>query len=77
MPNTIQLKNSSPEWAFDGQCSGWRDRCNDRNADGSLYVRYLNWDGSSWNWNYNWVDNDWNANNPAALATFTHSFAAP
>ena len=50
---------------------------NDRNADRNLYVRYLNWDGSSWNWNYNWVDNDWNANNPCAVATFVHSFAAP
>jgi hypothetical protein len=38
-----------------------------RNSDGNLYVRYLNWDGDRWNWNYNWLDNDWNDDNPAAL----------
>ncbi len=40
--------------------------CN-RNSDGTLYVRYLNWNGDRWNWNYNWLGNDWNDNSPAAL----------
>lgn len=40
-----------------------------RDAVGSLYVRYLHWDGSSWDWIYSWVDNGWNAFSPAALAS--------
>lgn len=48
----------------------------DRNADGNLYVRYLNWNGDRWDWNYNWLDNDWNESNPSAVsATFNHSSA--
>jgi hypothetical protein len=39
-----------------------------RNSDGSLYVRYLNWNGDQWNWNFNCLDNDWNDNNPAAVS---------
>jgi hypothetical protein len=47
-----------------------------RDADGNLYVRYLNWNGDRWDWNYNWLDNDWNENNPSAVsATFNHSSA--
>ncbi|AKM84665.1 MAG: hypothetical protein VE98_C0001G0208 [candidate division Kazan bacterium GW2011_GWA1_50_15] len=38
-----------------------------RNSDGNLNVRYLNWNDGRWNWNYNWLDNDWNSNNPAAV----------
>jgi len=38
-----------------------------RDSNGNLYVRYLNWNGDAWNWNYNWLDNDWNDDNPAAL----------
>ena len=38
-----------------------------RNPDGGLYVRYLNWNGTTWNWNYIYLDNDWNANNPALV----------
>ncbi|MEK9152682.1 MAG: hypothetical protein AAB692_04925 [Patescibacteria group bacterium] len=38
-----------------------------RNADGNLYVRYLNWNGDRWVSNYNWLDNDFNGNNPAAV----------
>lgn len=47
------------------EMGGVSDICN---ADGNLYVRYLNWNGSQWNWNYNWLDNDFDADNPAALA---------
>ena len=38
-----------------------------RNSDGNLYARYLNWNGDKWSWNYNWLDNDFNDNNPAAV----------
>lgn len=45
-----------------------------RNADGNLYVRYLNWNGDRWDWSNNWLDNDWNDNNPCAVSvTFIHS----
>jgi hypothetical protein len=57
--------------------------CANRNSDGNLYVRYLNWNGGRWNRNYNWLDNDWNADNPAmvfatlfiSLPTLRESFA--
>lgn len=40
-----------------------------RHAGGSLYVRYLRWDGSSWYWDYRWLGSAWNASSPAALAS--------
>lgn len=39
-----------------------------RSADGSLYVRYLYWNGTGWDWNDNWLDDDWDADDPAVLA---------
>ena len=50
---------------------GWWNRrhaIHNRNSDGNLYVRYLNWNGSQWNWSNNWLSNDFNGNNPAALS---------
>jgi len=38
-----------------------------RDRDGSLYVRYLCWDGGRWSWNYYWLGNDWCSTNPAAV----------
>jgi hypothetical protein len=37
-----------------------------RNANGNVYVEYLNWNGTQWYRNYNWLNNDWNDNEPAA-----------
>ena len=51
---------------FNEQWYRWRFVHN-RNRNGNLYVRYLNWDGGRWNWNFNWLDNDWNDNNPALV----------
>lgn len=39
-----------------------------RDRDGSLYVRYLGWDGGRWYWNANWLGNGWGDGNPAAVA---------
>ena len=61
---------------FKGQWYGWHS-VRYRNADGNLYVRYLNWNGDRWDWSYNWLDNDWNDNNPAAVSailSFLSSF---
>jgi|TARA_Y100000310_G_scaffold63237_1_gene58575 hypothetical protein len=44
-------------------------RYTNRNSDGNLYVRYLNWRGDRWNWNCNWLDSDWNGSNPAVDKT--------
>lgn len=40
-----------------------------RNSDGSLYVRFLYWDGSQWRWGSSYLDNDFHSNRPAALAS--------
>lgn len=37
-----------------------------RDADGSLYVECLCWDGSRWDWSSYWLDDDWNDCGPAA-----------
>ena len=39
-----------------------------RNADGSLCVRYLVWNGGRWGSNYGWLGVDWRSNNPAAVS---------
>lgn len=39
-----------------------------RARDGSLYVRYLHWDGKRWRWDFNWLDDDWYVINPAAVS---------
>jgi hypothetical protein len=38
-----------------------------RNADVSLYVRYLYWGGGRWGCDCLWLGRDWFDNNPAAL----------
>ena len=63
----IKFNPDVSHWLFEGWWYGWRLAWN-RNADGNLVVRYLNWYGNRWDWNYNWLDNDWNDNNPAALS---------
>ena len=40
-----------------------------RNSYGSLFVRYLYWNGSKWCWFYYWLDCDFHSVNPAALAS--------
>lgn len=52
---------------FKGWWDGWH-AIHNRNSNGNLYVRYLNWNGSQWNWSNNWLDNDFNGNNPAVLS---------
>jgi hypothetical protein len=38
-----------------------------RDSDGSLYVRYLSWDGVRWDWGCHWLDDDFGGHDPAAL----------
>ncbi|MDE1925504.1 MAG: hypothetical protein KGH79_05040 [Patescibacteria group bacterium] len=38
-----------------------------RRSVGSLYVRYLYWNGDGWYWSDNWLDSDWDGNDPAAV----------
>ena len=45
----------------------WKITGTQRDSDGNLYVRYLNWNDGRWNWDYNWLDNDWNASYPAVV----------
>ena len=40
-----------------------------RSSGGSLYVRYLRWDGSRWLWYYRWLDSGFVSGLPAALAS--------
>lgn len=37
-----------------------------RDADGRLYVEYLDWFGGRWYWYYSWLDYDWSGHGPAA-----------
>jgi len=55
-----------PKHSFVWQWHGWY-RIQNRDSNGNLYVRYLNWNGDRWNWNFNWLDNDFNGDNPAAV----------
>ena len=38
-----------------------------RHSDGSLYVRYLYWNGDRWDWSYSWLGNDWDSDYPALV----------
>jgi hypothetical protein len=40
-----------------------------RDANGSVYVRCLGWNGSKWFWRCSWLGNDFGSVNPAALAS--------
>ena len=70
MPNTIQPREYSKGGGTDGILYA------NRNSNGNLYVRYLNWNGKQWASNYNWLDNDWNSNNPSAVRA-THFISLP
>jgi hypothetical protein len=39
-----------------------------RNADGSLYVRFLFWHGGRWVWDYSWLAGDFRGSRPAAVS---------
>jgi hypothetical protein len=38
-----------------------------RDSSGSLYVRYLCWDGDCWDWDCHWLGLGWLSNEPAAV----------
>lgn len=40
-----------------------------RNANGSLYVRYLGWSGRQWYWDYLWLGSNFHSDYPAAVAS--------